>query len=191
MTDQDAPKGSYAEHMMDHEYDGIHEYDNPLPRWWVWTFWGTFVFSIAYFVYYHVTGAGTGVLAAYEQEMKAAGSGPRLVAVTEESLTKVMNDSAQLASGQAVFAARCMSCHGDKGQGVVGPNLTDNFWKNGSGSLMDIYEVAANGVPTAGMPAWAKQLSPTELAQVVAFVGSLRGKNEPGKPPEGKEVHAR
>jgi cytochrome c oxidase cbb3-type subunit 3 len=181
-------KPSDEELLMDHEYDGIQEYDNPLPRWWVWIFWGTFFFAVGYFVHYQVLGTGRGVIASYEDDVKSAGTGPAVALETEETLEKAFADPTQVAAGKDIFMMRCMACHGDKGQGVVGPNLTDNSWIHGKGTLIDIYTTAADGVAAKGMPEWRKQLSPQELRQVVAYVGTLRGKNEAGKPPEGTPI---
>jgi len=184
----DAAKGD-EDMLMDHEYDGIQEYDNPLPRWWVWIFWGSVVWSAGYYVVYHVTQSAPGVLATYEADVKAAGANaPKAVAATEEGLTKAMADGATVAAGKAVFAARCVACHADKGQGLVGPNLTDKHWIHGTGKLMDIHKTVAEGVAAKGMPAWEKQLTPTELTQVVSYVGTIRNKMETGKAPEGTEV---
>ncbi|MBE7480791.1 MAG: c-type cytochrome [Polyangiaceae bacterium] len=183
-----APK-SDEEMLMDHEYDGIQEYDNPLPRWWVWIFWGSTVWAAVYYVVYHVTGSVPGVIASYDAEVKAAGaSAPKAVTQTEDSLGKAMNDATTVAAGKAVYALRCAACHADKGQGLVGPNLTDKHWVHGEGKLLDIHKVVSEGVAAKGMPAWEKQLTPAELTQVVAYVGTLRGKMETGKAPEGKEV---
>ena len=78
--------------------------------------------------------------------------------------------------------------HAEQGQGNIGPNLTDDHWLHGKGTLMDIYGTVHDGVPQKGMPAWSRQLTPAELTKVVAFVGTLRGKDLPGKAPEGAEV---
>jgi len=196
--ESERPKGGSAaapeipeELLMDHEYDGIQEYDNPLPRWWVWIFWATFVFAIGYFVHYHVTGTGTGVIASYESDVKQArATAPATPTAREESLAKAMADSSQVEAGKGIYTGRCLACHADKGQGLVGPNLTDSHWIHGEGKLSDIYQTVSEGVAAKGMPAWSKQLTPTELTQVVAYVGTLRGTNVAGKPPEGKEVKA-
>ncbi len=180
---------SDEEMLMDHEYDGIQEYDNPLPRWWVWIFWGSVAWAAVYYVVYHVTGSVPGVIASYDAEVKAAGaSAPKAMAQSEDSLNKAMNDATTVAAGKAVYGLRCAACHADKGQGLVGPNLTDKHWVHGEGKLLDIHKVVSEGVAAKGMPAWEKQLTPAELTQVVAYVGTLRGKMETGKAPEGKEV---
>jgi cytochrome c oxidase cbb3-type subunit III len=99
----------------------------------------------------------------------------------------VMADGTSLEAGKAVFQARCASCHAEKGQGLIGPNLTDDAWIHGQGTLLDIYGTVNAGVLDKGMPAWGRQLSPLELRTVVAFVGSLRGTHVPGKEPQGAQ----
>jgi cytochrome c oxidase cbb3-type subunit III len=175
--------------LLDHEYDGIAEYDNPMPRWWVLLFWLSAWFSLAYFIYYHVLDKGESVAAGYEKE-QIAGREQRLAQsarekVTEESLSALSADSALVADAKALFQARCALCHGPEGQGLIGPNLSDAHWLHGKGELLSIYGVISEGVAAKGMPAWQAQLSPIELRKLTAFVGSLRGKNLPGKAPEG------
>ncbi len=188
VNDQTAP-ASAQDQLLDHEYDGIREYDNPLPRWWVWMWAGSAVFSVAYFFHYHVSGNGQSVAAAYEADMQEARENEAKASlaepVSEESLGKLMSDSALMADAKALFGLRCAPCHGDKAQGVIGPNLTDNAWIHGSGSLSDIFTVISEGVLAKGMPAWNRQLSPIEVRKLAAFVGTTRGSAVPGKPPEG------
>lgn len=178
--------------LLDHEYDGIREYDNPLPRWWKAIFWGSFVFSIGYFFHYHLSGNGQSVSAAYEADMREArdveAKANLAQPVSEESLGKLMADPALMSDAKTLFGAKCAPCHGDQGQGLIGPNLTDNAWLHGQGTLSDIYGVINDGVLAKGMPAWGKQLSPIEVRKLAAFVGTRRGKAIPGKPPEGAVV---
>lgn len=177
--------------LLHHTYDGIQEYDNPMPRWWVWSFWATFWFSLAYLFHYWA-GNGESVADSYaaevarvrEREAKAA----MAEQVSEASLGKVMADAASRQAGAALFQVRCASCHLAEGQGLIGPNLTDDSWIHGKGTLLDIHHTVATGVLEKGMPAWERQLSPSELRTVVAFVGSLRGTHVVGKAPEGTPV---
>ena len=175
--------------LLDHEYDGIREYDNPLPRWWVWIFAGSFWFSVAYFFHYHVSHNGQSVAASYEADVAEARETQAKASlaepVSEESLGKLMADAALMNDAKALFGLRCMPCHGDKAQGLIGPNLTDSAWIHGSGHLAEIFEVIDQGVLAKGMPAWSKQLSPIEVRKLAAFVGTQRGRNVPGKLPEG------
>jgi len=195
MTESTATTPSQDENeplLSDHEYDGIQEFDNPMPRWWVLIFWGTFYFALAYFLWFHVYMKGTPITESYAAEMREfreemakreMGSGP-----TEEGLEKLMTNQAVMTDTQGTFKQRCSQCHGPNGEGQIGPNLTDDHWIHGKATLMDIYGVVSNGVLTKGMPAWGRQLSPIEVAKLAAYVGTLRGKNLPGKAPEGAVV---
>lgn len=188
MKDNTSTQSPDDDRLLHHEYDGIQEYDNPMPRWWVWIFWATFWFSLAYLFHYWL-GNGVSVADAYSAEIAVVREREAKAAlaenVSEASLSTVMADGSSLEAGKAVFQARCASCHLEKGQGLIGPNLTDDAWIHGHGSLLDIYGTVNAGVLDKGMPAWGRQLSPLELRTVVAFVGSLRGTHVPGKEPQG------
>jgi cytochrome c oxidase cbb3-type subunit 3 len=189
-TEVDAPLDE--EMLMDHEYDGIQEYDNPLPGWWTWIFVGTCLFSIVYFLHHHVTGTGESLLSAYQRDVaQAEAIVPAAGPLNEAEFERLAAAPATVAAGKAVFLARCAVCHGEKGEGKIGPNLTDSRWILGSDSLVSIWRTVSNGVPAKGMPPWSKQLTRQELTQVVAYVGSLRGTNVAGKPAQGKEVSPR
>ncbi len=186
------PAGAAHEQLLDHEYDGIREYDNPLPRWWVWMFAGSFWFSVAYFFHYHISGNGESVAASYDADVAAArevaAKTSLAMPVSEESIGKLMVDPSLMNDTKALFALRCAACHGDSGQGTIGPNLTDDAWIHGSGKLVELFGVIDQGVLAKGMPAWGKQLSPIEVRKLAAFVGSQRGKAIAGKAPEGVVV---
>jgi len=175
--------------LLGHEYDGIREYDNPLPGWWVWIFVATIVFSGGYWAWYEA-GPGTTVIAQYEADVRqaaarAAQQPGAVAAADEDALRRLQKDAAAMAAAQAVYASRCAACHGPEGQGVIGPNLTDDYWLHG-GSLTAIRRTIADGVPDKGMVPWKEQLKPTELEAVAAYVGRLRGTNPPNqKPPQG------
>ncbi len=186
------PAGKRDADLVEHEYDGIREYDNPLPGWWVWSFWGSFVFAIGYCFHYWA-GDGVSVHDAYEQEMAAVRGeqAKRALAesVSEEGLKKLAGDAALMADAKALFGQRCVPCHGDRAQGVIGPNLTDEYWLHGD-TLMEIHHTVSEGVPDKGMPAWKMQLSPAQVRELAAFVGTLRGTHVPGKAPQGELVKA-
>jgi cytochrome c oxidase cbb3-type subunit 3 len=187
-----APEKSTGGALLEHEYDGIREYDNPLPGWWVAIFWGTFVFSIAYSVWYHVSPHGSSVAAAYDDEMRLAreerAKRSLAEAPSEAVLGKLMADADLMKDAKVTFVARCAQCHEAEGQGLIGPNLTDSHWIHGDGTAMAIYQVVSHGVPNKGMPAWDLQLQPIEVRKLAAFVATLRGKNLPGKAPEGRDL---
>jgi cytochrome c oxidase cbb3-type subunit 3 len=178
--------------VLDHEYDGIREYDNPMPGWWVKIFWGTFFFALGYGFYYYVSGHGVSEHDAYEAEMAdvRAEQARRALAetVTEESLKKLSLDSKLMADAKGVFMQRCTPCHGEHAQGVIGPNLTDGYWIHGQGTLMDIHHTVSEGVPAKGMPSWKMQLSAGQVRMLAAYVGTLRNTNVAGKAPEGTLV---
>ena len=181
--------------LLDHEYDGIREYDNPLPGWWVYAFWASFVFSVGYLFHYHVSGNGDSVAEAYEADMADAREQRAKEAlgqkVTEGGLAKLSQEASLMADASALFTQRCMQCHGAHGEGGIGPNLTDGSFIHGSGSLLDIYTTVSNGVPAKGMPAWSLQLTPMQVSELAALVGTFQGKNLPGKAAEGAPMPAR
>ena len=179
--------------LLPHAQDGIEEYDNPLPGWWVWIFWVTIVFSLGYWAYYQL-GPGPSVFAVYEAEMREAAArrpaAPTVGAVSDQALLTLQKSAGALAKGKEIFAGKCMPCHGDRGQGTVGPNLTDDYWVHG-GRPGEIYRTITEGVPEKGMVPWKTQLSPDEIAAVTAYIGTLRGTSPPKpKPPEGQKVAA-
>lgn len=175
-----------------HDVDGIREYDNPMPRWWLYIFYVTILFAVGYWIYYHMGAGGKSVAQEYVAEMEAAGASavakPKFEA-DEATLMKAFQDPAQIAAGAKIFAGRCVACHLDKGQGSVGPNLTDDHWINGGGTLVGVFKTIRDGVPAKGMIAWGPQLKNDEMLQIVAFVASLHGTNPPNpKPPQGDKV---
>lgn len=178
--------------LLDHEYDGIREYDNPTPAWWNWMWFGSFVFSVFYFFHYHM-GQGVSVEEAYIAEMKtveadrAAAAEEALKNISEGSLAELMSNATVVTKGEEVYKSNCVACHGAKGEGGIGPNLTDAFWIHGDGSLRGIHKVVYEGVVSKGMVAWSKVLPPDVLNSVVVYVGTLRGQKVPGKAPEGDE----
>lgn len=178
--------------LMEHEYDGIQEYDNPMPGWWKSLFLVSVIFSVGYVFWFHVSGRGLSVADEYAADVARANALAAEQAVREEvseqALSKLSADAGMMQKAGELYQAKCAQCHADQGQGNIGPNLTDNHWVHGKGTLMDIYQTVSDGVLEKGMPAWNRQLTPTELKQLVAYVGTLRGKNLQGKPPEGQEI---
>ncbi len=165
-------------HLLDHSYDGIQEYDNPLPRWWVILFWVCIIACPIYILYYHL-GPGPLAVDRYDAEMiaffdKQAEELLALGEIQEATLVSLIDDPSMMNSGQKIFQSKCATCHGMFGEGGIGPNLTDEYWLHG-GQLMDVYRTVREGVPTKGMVAWERQLRPAELMAVSAYVGNLLG----------------
>jgi cytochrome c oxidase cbb3-type subunit 3 len=172
----------------EHTYDGITEYDNPLPGWWVAIFWASIVFAPFYAIYYHL-GPDRLIADEYARESQAHAEAEAARAlssgvVTEEVLAALGRDPATVREGAALFQQNCIVCHGERGQGKIGPNLTDDAWLHG-GTLLAIHHTINEGVPDKGMLAWGKQLDPDTVKKLAAFVGSIRGTHVPGLPPNG------
>jgi cytochrome c oxidase cbb3-type subunit 3 len=176
--------------LLEHNYDDIQEYDNPLPRWWVYIFWATIVFSLLYALNLPGIGIGKGRIANYEAEMERARAryGDRLMAgpnLSEPQLLALVADASRVAEGKATYDGNCMPCHRADGGGMIGPNLTDDYWIHG-GKPLEVLKTVNEGVPPKGMPAWGAVMKPNQVAAVVAYVLSLHGTHPANaKGPEG------
>lgn len=182
----------YNAPLRDHEFDGIREFDNKLPNWWLWTFFGAMIFSVVYWFGYQVLHVWPGSLESYQIEVKnAEAERDRLIAqtmdLTDEGLLKLSKDPEVVARGKATFlgAGTCLSCHSAEGTGNIGPNLTDNYWLHG-GKPTQIYKTVTEGVPVKGMQAFGPKLGPKRVAEVVAFILTIKGTNKKGKEPQGQ-----
>ena len=181
MNDHDDPL------LLGHEIDGIRELDNKLPRWWVWLFYFTIIFSAFYMVYYHVLRAGDLMDTEYRKEMQK-GETIKAVAMNsfEQNLASMepSKDAVVLATGKATFQKLCAPCHRAYGGGLVGPNLCDDYWIHGS-NFVDNVKTIWNGVPNKGMVTWRGTLKPSEITAVASYIYTLRGTHPANpKPPE-------
>ncbi len=188
--------------LLDHNYDGIQELDNPLPSWWVSLFYGSIVFAFIYLVLFSFFIPSEGVRA--DEAVKKLMEPEKVVAVATESTTPTAsvdasstaavdpgfpNDEDTLAAGKKVFMSKCLACHGAQGEGLVGPNMTDDYWIHGKGTELDIYNVVVNGVPEKGMISWKPMMSDEEIRAVVVYLKTLQGTNPPNpKAPQGEKV---
>ncbi|HEX4924216.1 MAG TPA: cbb3-type cytochrome c oxidase N-terminal domain-containing protein [Bdellovibrionales bacterium] len=174
--------------MADHDYDGIQELDNPLPKWWLFTFYITIVFSAFYIPYYHFFGgqSPSDEFKAAMVEIEAKRAAAPKDETPAEAMAAALTDAQIAAKGKDVYVAKCAACHGAEGQGVIGPNLTDEYWLNGDGTPKSLVEIIRDGVPAKGMPPWGPVITPDELKQVSAYVLSLQG-TKPANPkaPQG------
>jgi len=181
--EQDAEEpGEIEAPLTGHNYDGIQEYDNPLPGWWTWIFIGTIIFSVIYFFIAVTTGTLSAVYA-YEQDSQSDANAKQYVG-DAPTLMALMKDPIKLKMGQGVFSVRCAACHGTNGEGLSCPNLTDEYYIHIK-KIADIVDVVSNGRKNGAMPAWKTQLTPNEIVFVSAYVASLRGRNLAGRGPEG------
>ena len=165
-----------------HEYDGILEADNRLPNWWLATLFGAILFAGIYWGWYEVFRVTPGTEEAYASAMAGrAGSG---VEPSVEVLAAIANDPTSVEEGSRTFASQCAVSHGARGEGVIGPNLTDGAWIHGDEPI-EIYRVVRDGVGARGMPTWGLVLGPRGVLAAMSYVLSIRGTNVPGRPPEG------
>lgn len=180
--------------LLDHDYDGIHELNHPLPMWWVVVFIGTVIFSIPYYVYYtHMDGpslkqeleADLKVIHANKAAHLAKQGGFNL----DEYNAYITSDPAKVAkSGKKTYKRKCKACHGAQGEGGIGPNLADMFWINGNGSTADVYKSVDKGIVDKGMAAWGEALGKDKTMAVVEYIKTFQGTNpENAKAPQGTD----
>ncbi len=176
--------------MLDHSYDGIQELDNSLPPWWLYGFYFSILFAIAYLINFHLGGNGKSSAEEYNEEMKLAeqqqlSKSGSSIAIIDENNVVYKDDPASLDAGAKIYATNCATCHGTKGEGLAGPNLTDAFWLHGGG-INNIFKTINNGVPGKAMIKWAGILKPNEIEEVASYVWSLRDHPVKGREPEGE-----
>jgi cytochrome c oxidase cbb3-type subunit 3 len=172
--------------LMDHEYDGIQELDNNLPPWWVWGFVACIIFAFVYIINYHVLGTSDLQIKAYEKEMEQAQKDidaylSKMAMNVDETNATLMTEKSDLEAGKTIFDNNCTICHKSKGEGDVGPNLTDKNWVYGY-DVKDVFLSVKKGRP-AGMPEHASKLNPVQIQQVASYVLSLPSVK--GKEPQG------
>lgn len=178
-----------GEILLEDDYDGIKELNNKVPPWFNYLFYATIIFAIIYFLNYQVFKTGMSQAQEYQAEMQAAAVHQaelmKKVSVINEDNVKLLKDPASLNAGKEVFKTNCVPCHGPQGGGVVGPNLTDDYWIHGGG-IKNVFKTIKNGVPSKGMPTWMNQLSLKKIQEVASYVISLHGTHpKNAKPPQG------
>lgn len=184
------PLSNEKEIELDHDFDGIKELNNPIPMWFNVLFYTTIAFAVVYLVVYHITESAPLQAKEYENQLvqakidheayvKNAGN-----LVDENNVTALTEPSA-ISKGQELYMAKCAVCHGDKGEGKVGPNLTDEYWLHG-GDVQSIFKTIKYGVPSKGMVAWQNSLNGGQIQELASFILTLQGTNPVGaKEPQG------
>lgn len=168
-----------ADIMLDHDYDGIKELDNNLPPWWKWGFYISIVYAVVYLFLFHVINVVPLSEEEYQNEMAVAKEEVEKYMATATNLVDETNvvaleDQGRLMNGKKLFDANCVACHAADGGGLVGPNLTDEFWIHG-GSINNVFAVIKNGVIEKGMIPWKTQLKPAEIQDVASYIMTLGG----------------
>jgi cytochrome c oxidase cbb3-type subunit 3 len=169
-----------------HTWDGdLAEYNNPLPRWWLWLFYGSVAFSLAYLVLFPGLGSWKGTLGwtqegQWQQEVDAAerAAAPMFERFAGMSIAELGADADAMRVARNLYANNCAMCHGSDARGAVGfPNLTNDDWQWG-GTEDAVYTTIANG-RLGAMPPWGEMLGPDGVEEVVAYVLTLSGQQAP------------
>lgn len=175
-----------------HEYDGIQEYDNPVPGWWHVLWYGSFVFALIYLPvslmspFYQKPEERLELAQQAEFERLFADVGE--LSNDRETIAGLIADEGWTNFGRALFVRNCASCHAADGGGLIGPNLTDDRWIHVR-EVTDIYPILVDGAAGGAMPGWGNRMHPNEMVLLSAFVASLQGETpSAGKPPEGDIV---
>ncbi|HCP93186.1 MAG TPA: cytochrome C [Bacteroidetes bacterium] len=178
---------------LDHDFDGIKELNNPIPPWFNVLFYGTIVAAFVYILYFHVFEAGNLQAQEYKNELvvaekqkadyvKKAGN------LIDENSVTLLTDASKIKEGEQVYATKCAVCHGEKGEGKVGPNLTDEFWLHG-GSIQEVFKSIKYGWPAKGMVAWQNSMNGAQMQELASYILSLQGTNPAGaKEAQGEKV---
>jgi len=187
-----APLEKEKDILMEDNSDGIRKLNNKIPPWFPLLFSGTIIFAAIYLLDYHLFRSENVSKEEYAKEMKKAEFKKEMLnrsskLVSENTVTE-LKDPGSLQSGKETFLTKCSVCHGRSGEGIVGPNLTDDYWLHGVG-IKNVFTVIKKGVQPKGMPTWQGQLSSKQIQEVASYVLSLHGTNPPkAKAPQGTLV---
>ena len=179
--------------LLDHNYDGIRELDNALPPWWKYSFYLSIIWAFCYLGYFYF-GGGPSSIDEYKAEVEQAkidvdAFNKKNALNIDESNVKFA-DAAGIADGQDIFKTNCAACHGNLGEGNVGPNLTDDYWLHG-GAANDLFKTVKYGWPAKGMKSWQSDLSAVQIKNVISYIHSIHGTNPPNaKAPQGDLISA-
>ncbi|HEX4946521.1 MAG TPA: cbb3-type cytochrome c oxidase N-terminal domain-containing protein [Blastocatellia bacterium] len=181
MAEKDILTGQEKDTLLQgHDADGITEFDNDMPLWWLVGFIFTVVFSFGYLVQYHMAD-GPSSKKEYEEEIAAFNKSKEPAGATQEIVYTPMTDAASLDAGKTIFNGAtntCFTCHRNDLGGIVGPNLTDEFWIHG-GDLKSIMKSIKTGYPDKGMQPFGTnaRLSDRQVLQVASYILSQQGSN--------------
>lgn len=185
------PVEQEAQIDLGHDYDGIRELDNRLPPWWLYGFYATIIFGAIYLWRHQVSHTAPSSIEEYtiavqDAEREKAAYLKKAANNVDENNVHIIADAGALAAGKSVFQQNCAACHGKAGEGLVGPNLTDDYWLHG-GSIADIFKTVKYGWPDKGMRSWKDDLSAAQIAQVSSYIKTLYGTHPSNaKEPQGE-----
>lgn len=176
---------SVDEVIENHDYDGIQEFDNDLPPWWLYGFYGTIIFAVVYLVIHHVTNNMPLQDAEYQAEIAEAS---KLYKDVDEEYTAISTDEIALSEAEGLFKKNCAACHGQLAEGTaIAPNLTDEYWLH-KGGINDVYKTIKYGVVEKGMKSWKSDFNNEQIYNISSYVLSLQGTNPPNaKEPQGEK----
>ena len=181
MAEKDIMTGQAKDTLLEgHDADGILEFDNDMPLWWLVGFIFTIVFAFGYVVQYHMAD-GPSSAKEYDQEVAAFNKSKEPAGSEKEVVLNPLTDAASLDAGKTIFNGAtntCFTCHRNDLGGIVGPNLTDEFWIHG-GDLKSIVKSIKTGYPDKGMQPFGTnaRLSDRQVLQVASFILSMKGSN--------------
>lgn len=180
--------------LLDHEYDGIREYDNPTPAWWHAILLASILFSLFYFTYWEFSPVASSIqedwrlhqVAEYRRIFGEIGD----LSPDAATVLRLKDDPKMMAVAAGLFAGNCAACHARDGGGINGVNLTDDSYKN-IRTIGDLFPTISKGANKGAMPAWENRLGKNERVILAAYVASLRG-TRPAAPkgPEGEVIPA-
>jgi len=190
-TKPTTPSNQYGE-LLEHNYDGIQEYDNPTPGWWHWIFIGCTAFAVLYFFWAEFSPLSGNAIqrlrASQQAEFKRLFADLGVLTADEKTLVTLVDDPKWEQIAMGIFVGNCASCHAADGSGLVGPNLTNDSYKNIK-TVTDIAKVIENGASSGAMPSWKTRLMGNEIVLVASLVAKMRGQNLMGSGPiDGYEV---
>ena len=178
-----------------YEYDGITEYDNPCPNWLMYIFYFTALLAVFFTGYHFGSSSKDEILDAYAKKLQNAQmqtqtqTATQKPEISESELLALLQDPAALAEGGEIFGEQCALCHGYSGEGMIGPNLIDNYWLHGKGKISDIAVSISSGIPDKGMAAWADRIPEQQILHIAAYIKSIQGTTaENAKEPDGELV---
>ena len=151
--------------IIDHDYDGIKELDNPPPSWLMIIFYGTIIWSIFYIYYYHVFD-GQSQEEEYLTEMQEAKSNT-IIDTFDESDLRLLADATDISEGERFYESKnCNQCHGITN---IGPDLTDEYWLHG-GDIKEVFKSIKYGIPEKGMISYKDQMTDKQIQQTASFI---------------------